>query len=235
MKNGIAYYRVSTQKQGASGLGLEAQQYSVEAYARSNGLTITTAYTEIETGTSKRKRVEIYKALDECKNTGATLLIAKLDRLARNVHFISGLMESGVKFVCVDNPSVTPLTLHVLAAVAEQEAKMISARTKAALDAAKARGAKLGKPENLTIEAAKKGGAATKAKAIDGYSKIMNYVCMLQKQGKTNADIAAQLNKDGYRTRQNAEFTSMTVWRMAQRVDCKKVRRAAKKNTPPTQ
>lgn len=228
MKNAIAYYRVSTQKQGASGLGLEAQQYSVEAYARSNDLTITTAYTEIETGTSKRKRVEIYKALDECKNTGATLLIAKLDRLARNVHFVSGLMESGIKFVCVDNPSVTPLTLHVLAAVAEQEAKMISARTKAALDAAKARGAQLGKPENLTIEAAKKGGAATKAKAIDGYSKIMNYVCMLQKQGKTNADIAAQLNKDGYRTRQNAEFTGMTVWRMVQRVDCKKVRRAAR-------
>lgn len=228
MKNAIAYYRVSTQKQGASGLGLEAQQYSVEAYARSNDLTIAATYTEVETGTNKRKRTEIYKALDECKRLGAVLLIAKLDRLARNVHFISGLMESGIKFVCVDNPSVTPLTLHVLAAVAEQEAKMIATRTKDALAAAKQRGAKLGKPENLTPDAVKKGRAASKTKAVDAYSKIMNYVCVLQKQGKTYAEIATQLNKDGYKTRNGKEFTSMTVWRMTQRVDCKKVRRVAR-------
>ena len=228
MSNAISYYRVSTTKQGASGLGLEAQQYSVEAYARSNDLTITATYTEVETGTSKRKRTEIYKAIEHCKKIGATLLIAKLDRLARNVHFISGLMESGIKFVCVDSPAVTPLTLHVLAAVAEQEAKMISARTKAALDAAKARGVTLGKPENLPANAGAISAAKRKAEAIDAYSKVMNYICIMQKQGKTYEAIAAQLNKDGYKTRNGKEFAAMTVYRMVQRVDCKKVRKAAR-------
>ncbi len=228
MTNSIAYYRVSTVKQGTSGLGLEAQKTSVEAYASTNGLVISDTFTEVETGTNKRQRTAIFKALEACKRTGAILLIAKLDRLARNVAFISGLMESGIKFVAVDNPAVTPLTLHVLAAVAEQEAKMISARTKAALGAAKARGVKLGKPENLTAAAVKKSNAANSAKAVEAYSKVMGYVCMMEKQGKSFAEIAAQLNKDGYRTRQNAEFTSMTVWRMVQRVDCKKVRRVAR-------
>lgn len=226
--NAIAYYRVSTVKQGVSGLGLEGQKMSVEAYANANAHIIIDTFTEVETGTNKRQRTAIFKALEACRKTGAILLIAKLDRLARNVAFISGLMESGIKFVAVDNPAVTPLTLHVLAAVAEQEAKMISARTKAALGAAKARGVKLGKPENLNADAVRKSNAVNTAKAVDAYSKVMGYVCMMKKQGKTNADIAAQLNKDGYRTRQNAEFTGMTVWRMVQRVDCKKVRRAAR-------
>ena len=223
MDKAIAYYRVSTVKQGASGLGLEAQQAAVCAFAQSNGFTITGEHTEVETGTSKRQRVIIFRALDDCKRTGATLLIAKLDRLARNVHFISGLMESGVKFVAVDNPAVTPLTLHVLAAVAEQEAKMISSRTKAALDAAKARGVKLGKPENLSTEAQAKGAATMKAKATEAYAKIINYSCMLQKQGKTYDEIAGQLNKDGYLTRQGKTFSPMTVWRLLSRVDCKKI------------
>ena len=228
MSNAISYYRVSTVKQGLSGLGLEAQKASVETYAKSTGLTITGEFVEVETGTSKRQRTEIYKALAECKRTGATLLIAKLDRLARNVAFIASLMESGVKFVAVDNPAVTPLTLHVLAAVAEQEAKMISTRTKAALDAAKARGVTLGKPENLPSNAGAISGAKRKAEAIDAYNKIMNYICIMQKQGKTYAEIATQLNKDGYKTRNGKEFAAMTVYRMVQRVDCKKVRKAAR-------
>jgi DNA invertase Pin-like site-specific DNA recombinase len=228
MNNAISYYRVSTVKQGQSGLGLEAQKMSVCLYAKSAGLNITGEFVEVETGTAKKQRVEIYKALAECKRTGATLLIAKLDRLARNVAFIATLMESGVKFVAVDNPAVTPLTLHVLAAVAEQEAKMISARTKAALGAAKARGVTLGKPENLPSNAGAISGAKRKAEAIDAYSKVMNYICIMQKQGKTYEAIAAQLNKDGYKTRNGKEFTSMTVWRMVKRVDCKKVRKAAR-------
>lgn len=228
MSNAISYYRVSTVKQGLSGLGLEAQKASVETYAKSTGLNITGEFIEVETGTSKRQRTEIYKALAECKRTGATLLIAKLDRLARNVAFIATLMESGVKFVAVDNPAVTPLTLHVLAAVAEQEAKMISARTKSALDAAKARGVVLGKPENLPSNAGAISGAKRKAEAIDAYSKVMNYICIMQKQGKTYEAIATQLNKDGYKTRNGKEFAAMTVYRMVQRVDCKKVRKAAR-------
>jgi DNA invertase Pin-like site-specific DNA recombinase len=132
-------------------------------------------------------------------------------------------MESGVKFVAVDNPAVTPLTLHVLAAVAEQEAKMISARTKAALDAAKARGVTLGKPENLPSNAGAISGAKRKAEAIAAYSKVMNYICIMQKQGKTYEAIAAQLNKDGYLTRQGKTFSPMTVWRLLSRVDCKQI------------
>ena len=223
MSNAVSYYRVSTVKQGQSGLGLEAQKMSVCLYAKSAGLNITGEFVEVETGTAKKQRVEIYKALAECKRTGAILLIAKLDRLARNVAFIATLMESGVKFVAVDNPAVTPLTLHVLAAVAEQEAKMISARTKAALDAAKARGVTLGKPENLPSNAGAISGAKRKAEAIAAYSKVMNYICIMQKQGKTYEAIAAQLNKDGYLTRQGKTFSPMTVWRLLSRVDCKQI------------
>jgi DNA invertase Pin-like site-specific DNA recombinase len=220
MSNAIAYFRVSTVKQGQSGLGLEAQKSSVMQYAKSNGFCITGEFTEIETGTSKRQRVAIYDAIAECKRTGATLLIAKLDRLARNVAFIASLMESGVKFVAVDNPSVTPLTLHVLAAVAEQEAKMISTRTKAALDAAKARGAKLGNPDNLPSNAGEISAAKRKGEAIEAYAKLQNYVCILRKQGMSYEAIATQLNRDGYRTRTGAEFAAITVHRMVKRTSC---------------
>ena len=144
----VSYYRVSTARQGASGLGLEAQRASVTAYAKANGLAIVSEFTEIETGTRKKKRKVIYKELAAAKACDGVLLIAKLDRLARNVVFISTLMESGAPFVCVDFPQVTNLTLHILAAVAEEEARMISARTKAALKRAKARGTKLGAPQS---------------------------------------------------------------------------------------
>ena len=214
----IAYYRVSTIKQGLSGLGLEAQQAAVMAYALANGLVIVQSFIEVETGTNKRKRIEIFKALAECKRTGAKLLIAKLDRLARNVYFISGLMESKVDFVCVDSPNVTPLTLHVLAAVAEQEAKLISSRTKAALGAAKARGVELGTPDNLTHEAQLKGARANRERAIEANAKLTNYIAMLQSSGLTFEAMADRLNADGYRTRSGAEFTPMAVWRMCKRV-----------------
>lgn len=135
----VAYYRVSTAKQGASGLGLEGQEAAVAGYARATHGTLLRAYTEIETG-KRVDRPELAKALSDCKHSKAVLVIAKLDRLARNVHFLSGLMEAGVEFVCCDMPSANRLTLHILAAVAEDEAKRISERTKVALAAYKARG-----------------------------------------------------------------------------------------------
>lgn len=213
----VSYIRVSKQKQAISGLGLEAQQAAVETYAKAHGMTITREFQEIETGTSKRKRVEIYKALNEAKATGATLLIAKLDRLARNVHFISGLMESGVKFVAVDMPQVTPLTLHVLAAVAEQEAKMISTRTRDALAALKARGATLGKPENMNHAAQVKGAQLNQQAAADAYKPLLNYARTLRKGGASFDAIAKQLNADGHKTRTGAEFAPMTVKRLLDR------------------
>ena len=143
----VAYYRVSTQRQGASGLGLEAQKVAVAQYLKGVGALLA-EFTEVETGKGSnalKKRPQLRQALEECKRRDAVLVIAKLDRLARNVHFVSGLMESRVRFVACDLPEANELTLHVMAAFAEHEAKRISERTKEALARAKARGTKLGR------------------------------------------------------------------------------------------
>ena len=155
----VPYYRVSTAKQARSGLGLEGQDATVQRFAEAHGATILKSYVEVETG-KRSDRPELAKAVAHARRSKATLVIAKLDRLARNVHFLSGLMEAGVKFLACDQPSANELTIHILAAVAQDEAKRISERTKAALEAYKARGGKLGasRPEcrNLTSEDTKK-------------------------------------------------------------------------------
>lgn len=140
----VVYYRVSTKGQKESGLGLEAQQQAVDAYLNTQeGAALVAALEEVESG-KNNKRPQLAEALKLCKRHKATLLIAKLDRLARNVHFISGLMESGVNFVACDNPHANRLMVHMLAAFAEHEREMISQRTKEGLQAAKARGVELG-------------------------------------------------------------------------------------------
>lgn len=137
----VSYLRVSTQRQGRSGLGLEAQRAAVAAHA--HGGTILREYVEVESG-KRQDRPQLDAALKDCKRTGATLLVAKLDRLARNVEFTARLMNSGVDFVAADMPTANRLTIHILAAMAEHEREQISQRTKAALEAAKRRGVKLG-------------------------------------------------------------------------------------------
>jgi DNA invertase Pin-like site-specific DNA recombinase len=141
----VAYLRVSTAKQGISGLGLEAQRAAVMSYAAAGGHRLVAEFVEIESG-KKADRPELTTALTACRLHRATLVIAKLDRLARNVAFIANLMDGGVDFVACDMPHANRLTLHLLAAIAEHEREMISQRTKAALAAAKARGVKLGNP-----------------------------------------------------------------------------------------
>src|SRR5256714_3172179 len=141
----VAYFRVSTDRQGKSGLGLEAQRKSVLDYLDGGRWSLVAEFTEIESG-KHNDRPELATALATCKKQKAKLVIAKLDRLSRNLAFIAALMDSGVEFIAVDNPHANKLTVHILAAVAEHEREMISERTKAALQAAKARGVKLGNP-----------------------------------------------------------------------------------------
>lgn len=139
----IAYYRVSTSRQGESGLGLDAQVAAVTKFCEGNAGSVLHEFREVESG-RRKDRPELSKAIALCKKHDAILLIAKLDRLARNVHFISGLLESGIRFVAVDMPNADRFMMHVYAAVAEEEARRISERTRSALAAAKARGVKLG-------------------------------------------------------------------------------------------
>ena len=155
----ISYLRVSTARQGVSGLGLEAQRAAVTAHIAASGHTLVTEYVEVESG-AKAARPQLAAALDACKLHRATLVIAKLDRLARNVAFISNMMDGGVDFVACDMPHANRLTLHLLAAIAEHEREMISQRTKAALQAAKARGRRLGNPNGAAGLVAYAGQAA---------------------------------------------------------------------------
>jgi len=142
-KQYIAYYRVSTVRQGTSGLGLDAQRNATSNFIQSTGGELLNEFTEVESGKVKN-RPELDAAIEACRQTGATLLIAKLDRLARNVAFIANLLESGVKFTAIDMPNADRFMLHVYAAMGEEEGRRISERTKAALASAKARGVKLG-------------------------------------------------------------------------------------------
>lgn len=185
----VAYYRVSTVRQGESGLGLEAQQSAVESFLRGRGILLA-EFVEVESG-KKVRRPQLDEALRLCRKTKATLVIAKLDRLARNVHFISGLLEAGVDFRAVDAPSKDRFILHIQAAFAEEEARRISERTKAALAAAKARGIDVGATGRARA-------VKLKAEAIDRAEHLRNTVDSLRRQGITKVrGIRDQLNALG--------------------------------------
>ena len=214
MKTAVAYYRVSTQKQGTSGLGLDAQKQSVHTYA-SGRYEIAAEFVEVESG-KKTNRAELTKALAMAKELGATLLIAKLDRLARNVAFTSALMASGVQFVAVDMPDANNLTIHIIAAIAEHERELISSRTKAALEQAKKRGTVLGN-DNLTDGARAEGRQAMVQAAKADYKPLYGYVATLRDNGLTLAKIAERLNEEGHTTRNGKHFQAMTVKRILDR------------------
>ncbi len=182
----VAYYRVSTDKQGRSGLGLEAQRAAVEAYVAGARGTVCAGFVEVESG-RKRDRPQLAAALTAARVHRAVLVIAKLDRLARNVHFVSGLMESGVEFVAADMPTVNRLTVHILAAVAEEEARMISARTKAALAAAKARGVRLGNPNLLAGSPAqvRMANAVKIKRALERAADVLPFIEQARRAGAT--------------------------------------------------
>jgi DNA invertase Pin-like site-specific DNA recombinase len=189
----VAYYRVSTQQQGQSGLGLEAQQQAVRRFLDGGKWELVAEFTEVESG-RRTARPELEKALAAAKARKATLVIAKLDRLARNVHFVSGLLESGVRFVCCDLPAADRTMLQMLAVFSEHEARMISERTKAALAAAKARGVKLGNPKirELNRDPARK--------AREFADRMRGTLNAMRAAGLSQRAMVAELNKMGVTT-----------------------------------
>lgn len=206
-KRCIAYYRVSTGRQGQSGLGLDAQRQAVRDHLSAAPGDLIAEYTEIESG-SRSDRPELAGALAACKAQKATLIIAKLDRLARNVAFIANLMESGVEFVAVDNPHASKLMLHMLAAFAEHEREQISARTKAALAVAKARGAKLG--ANGVLLAAKR-----KTEASEFAKSLAATIAELRDQGySTVCALRDELNLRGICSASGRHWHIPTVHRL---------------------
>lgn len=218
----VAYYRVSTARQGQSGLGLEAQREAVRAYLAGNGGPPVADFVEIESG-KRNDRPELAKALAACKLHKATLVVAKLDRLARNVAFVSALMESGVDFVACDFPQANRLTIHILAAVAEHERDMISTRTKAALRAAKARGTVLGgwrggpRPGDAQRRAA---AAAVARGAADRAEPLRETVSEIRAAGTTTAaGVARELNRRGIPASRGGTWQRGQAARLLARLD----------------
>ena len=218
----IAYYRVSTKRQGESKLGLMAQKDAVERFIAPE--LIDREFTEIETGTNKKHRPILNEALELCKKHNATLIIAKLDRLTRNVAFVSSLIDSKVKFKAVDNPHATELTIHILSAVAQDEAKRISKRIKEALAIKRIvlakENKKLGSPLNLTPEARKRGYEAVKDKAIRNSNNVraLAFVKELDYQNLKLRELAKKLNDNNFKTSTGKDFSTTQVIRIISKI-----------------
>lgn len=210
-KRYIAYYRVSTARQGQSGLGLEAQQTAVRSFVAADAV-IVEEFVEVESG-RRNDRPQLLMALAACRRHKAVLIIAKLDRLARNVAFVSNLMEAGVDFVAVDMPHASRLTVHILAAVAEHEREMISQRTKAALAAAKARGVRLGNPAGNPAGLEKARQRASQLASERG-EQLRGIVGDIRAAGLTSyRQIAAALNARGVEAPRGGRWYPATVQR----------------------
>lgn len=205
-----AYYRVSTDRQGKSGLGLDAQRHVTSEFAKQQDGQLIGEFTEVESG-KRTRRPQLNAALEACKRAGATLLIAKLDRLARNVHFISGLLEADVKFIAVDMPNADRFMLHVYAAMAEEEGRRISERTKSALARAKARGVRLGK-HGETLGAKRKQEADRFAKSVGHKINAKREI-----QRMTFKDIAEHLNSEKLKSSGGGKWFPASVRRVHRR------------------
>lgn len=210
----VAYFRVSTDKQGRSGLGLAAQRKAVIDFVAGRG-TLIAEFTEIES--SRNHRPQLQAALEICRRKKCTLVIARLDRLARNVAFISNLMDSRVDFVAVDMPEANRLTIHILAAVAEHEREMISVRTKAALQAAKVRGVRLGNPNPLP--ASHLATKAVKKQAAQFRAAISPVIQDLHRQGLSLSAIARILNERNVVTIYRRSWYPTTIRNILNQVD----------------
>ena len=213
----VCYYRVSTKSQGKSGLGLGDQKMIVERFLR-EGDVILEEYTEVESG-RKSARPKMLEAIRACQKNGAKLLIAKLDRLSRNVAFVMTLRDSGVDFVACDLPDANTLTVGIMVTFAQHEAERGSERTKAALAQKKAQGFKLGKPENLTKSAIDKGRVIRieNAKTHKANVQAKELATLYRNMGMTYQSIADKLNQSHYLTRREKLFDRKTVYRLLER------------------
>ncbi len=217
MTNYIAYYRVSTRQQGNTGLGIEAQKESVKQYLKEKGILID-EYIEVESG-KNNNRTELNKALNQCKQSNSTLVIAKLDRLSRNVSFIFALRDSGINFVCCDLPEANTMTIGIMATMAQYERELISRRTKEALKEKKRQGIKLGCPKPITKKAQQLAWKTRKEIANKNENNIKAYslIELMIEKGISLAKIADKLNKDGFKTSTGKSFKAMTVKRIYDR------------------
>lgn len=227
----VAYYRVSTRGQGVQGLGMEAQRQAVENYLNGGDWVLLDSFEEVESG-KRADRPEMAKAIELCRKTGATLVIAKLDRLARDVHFLTGLQKAGIDFVACDMPQADRFTIHIFAALAEKEREMISARTKAGLDVIRSKIAKgetyvskrsgqpvtkLGGRGSMTAEKAALGRQKRSQKASEKASRVAPTMKALRDAGMTLAQIAERMNEMGQPTSRGAQWTPMAVKRVLDR------------------
>lgn len=217
----VAYLRVSTQKQGFSGLGLEAQREIIRNHL--HGTNPIAEFVEVESG-RKSDRPKLKEALALCRKDGATLIVAKLDRLARSVSFLSGLLESDVEIVFCDFPQANKMVLHIISAISQYEAELIAARTKVSLQAKKSRGFKLGNPEHLLEkhkQAIQNSIKTCKAKA-DSNPNNKRAVAMLRtlvKEKHSYKEMAEILNNEGFVSSKGCAFTKSTVYKLIKRYD----------------
>jgi|SRR5882757_5675753 len=217
----ISYLRVSTARQGRSGLGLEAQRHAVSEHLNGGSWKLIKEFVEVESG-KKAARPQLDAALMACRLYGATLIIAKLDRLARNAHFLLGLRDAGVDFVCADMPNANRLTVGIMALVAEDEGQRISARTKAALAAAKRRGVKLGGDRGVVPSAKSraKALAAIETRVAARAADIGPTIKGLQASGATSLRaIASGLNAAGIETARGGQWSAVQVMRTLARLE----------------
>ena len=226
-KNLVAYIRVSTKRQGESGLGLDAQRQTVADYAQREGAIVLQEYVEVESGKNS-ERVRLAEALEHCRAARATLVVAKLDRLSRNVAFLSRLMDSQQEFIAIDNPHANRLTIHILAAVAEQEARSTSERTVLALAQAKKRGVLLGSSrpghwdgrESQRLLGSRRGVARAAivrhVSAQRHNSMAVTEANKLRLDGKSWQSVANALNLKGFVTSRGNAWSKSSVYTAAQ-------------------
>ena len=221
----VAYLRVSTQRQGSSGLGLEAQREIIHNYLRDRKPIFE--YVEVESGRKTDKgRPKLKEALSQCRTYGAKLIVAKLDRLARNVSFLSALLDSDVEIVFGDFPQANKMVLHILASISQYEAELISTRTRQALAAKKARGCKLGNPEHLMDkhkEAIANSNKTNRMKAENNPNnkRAIAMLRILAEQGMTLTEMTDKLNKEGFVTSKGYEFRASQVYVLLKRYNIK--------------